>query len=43
MTSSVASGEKARNVTSDRAQRNNGGGEPLVLNCTYNDLLNKEN
>jgi len=34
MTSSVASGEKARNATSDRAQRNIVGGEPLVLDCT---------
>jgi len=35
MTSSVASGEKARNATSDQARRNIGGGEPLVLDCTF--------
>jgi len=34
MTSSVLSGENARNATSDRARRNTGGGEPLVLDCT---------
>jgi len=34
MTSSVASGEKARNATSDRARRIIGGDEPLVLDCT---------
>jgi len=33
MTSSVASGKKARNATSDRVRRNIGGGEPLVLDC----------
>jgi len=34
----VASGEKARNTTSDRARRNIGGGEPLVLDCTLATL-----
>jgi len=41
MTSSVASDEKARNATSDRARRNMRGGKPLVLDCT-SATFNKE-
>jgi len=43
MTSSVASGEKARNATSDRARRINiDGGEPLVLECTLATFSTKK-
>jgi hypothetical protein len=34
VTSSIASGEKARSATPDRTRPNAGGGEPLVLDCT---------
>jgi len=42
MTSSVASGEKVRIATSDRARRNIGGGEPLELDCTLSAFSTKK-
>jgi len=42
MMSSMASGEKARNATSDLARRNIGGGEPLVLDCNLATFSTKK-